>query len=135
MRRLLHIALLLTIMLGIRACGGMAVTEDRLGVATRWVAEKVGLGKTKDAFDTAVRPPMTAATRSLSDAIYSTTARALDGVELAAGSFSGWIVQNIRAGLGLVDAGLQPVVAPDPAPDPEPRDPESDEEKRRARSQ
>ena len=136
MRRLVHLALLLTIMLGIRACGGMAVTEDRLGAATRWMAEKVGLAGTKDAFDAAVRPPMAAATRSLSDAIYATTARTLDSVELAAGSFSGWVVQNIRAGLSRVDGSLQPVVAPEPPPDPERLDPESEEEKaRRARAQ
>jgi hypothetical protein len=123
-------------MLGIRACGGMAVTEDRLGAATRWTAEKVGLGSTKDAFDATVRPPMTAATRSLSDAIYATTSRTLDNVEVAAGSFSGWIVQNIRAGLGFVDGTLQPVVTPEPesATERERRDREADEE-RRARSQ
>jgi hypothetical protein len=123
-------------MLGIRACGGMAVTEDRLGAATRWTAEKVGLGGKKDAFDATVRPPMAAATRSISDAIYATTARTMDSMETAAGSFTGWITQNIRAGLGLVDGSLQPVLAPDPAPAPKRPDAESDEEKeRRARSQ
>jgi len=125
--------LLLAIMLGIRACGGMAVTEDRLGATTRWAAEKVGMGRTKDAFDAAVRPPMAAATRSMSDSIYATTARTLDSVETAAGSFSGWIVQNVRAGLGLVDGSLQPVAAPDPTNDPERR--AREEEERRARSQ
>jgi hypothetical protein len=134
LRRLLHLALLLTIMLGIRACGGMAATEDRLGAATRWMAESAGLAKTKDAFDATVRPPMAAATRSMSDAIYATTAKAMDSVEAAAGGFSGWIVQNIRAGLGLVDASLQPVVNPDPVTPPKPREPETEEE-RRARSQ
>ena len=134
MRRLLHGVLLLVIMLGIRACGGMAVTEDRLGAATRWMAEKVGLGNTKDAFDATVRPPMAAATRSLSDSIYATTARTMDSVEAAAGSFTGWIAQNIRAGLARIDGSLQPVVAPDPPKDPERRARE-EEEQRRARSQ
>jgi hypothetical protein len=134
LRRLLHLALLLTIMLGIRACGGMAVTEDRLGAATRWTAEKVGLANTKDAFDATVRPPMAAATRSLSDGIYAATARTMDNVELAAGSFSGWIVQNVRAGLGLIDGSLQPVVAPDPATARERRDAESYEERERRAS-
>jgi hypothetical protein len=117
-------------MLGIRACGGMALTEDRLGAATRWMAEKVGLANTKDAFDATVRPPMAAATRSMSDSIYATTARTMDGVEVAAGSFSGWIMQNIRAGLGLVDRTLQPVVAPAPSTPAERKDPETEEERR-----
>ena len=134
MRRLLHVVLLLVIMLGIRACGGMAVTEDRLGAATRWAADKVGLGRTKDAFDATVRPPMAAATRSMSDSIYATTSRTMDSVEAAAGSFTGWIGQNIRAGLGRIDGSLQPVVVPEPPNDPERRAREEEEE-RRARSQ
>lgn len=134
MRRLLHIVLLLAIMLGIRACGGMAITEDRLSAATRWAAEKVGMANKKDAFDAAVRPPLAAATRSMSDSLYSTTARTMDSMEAAAGSFSGWIVQSVRAGLGLVDGSLQPVVAPDSPADRERRERESEEE-RRARAQ
>jgi hypothetical protein len=130
---LIHLALLLAIMLGIRACGGMAVTEDRLGAATRWMAEAVGLAQTKDAFDTTVRPPMAAATKSMSNTIYTTTARTMDGVEVAAGSFTGWIMQNIRSALGLVDAGLQPVVAPAP-PTPAGRRDEKSEEEQRARA-
>ena len=110
----------------------MAVTEDRLSAATRWAAEKVGLANTKDAFDATVRPPMAAATRSMSDSIYATTARTMDSVEAAAGSFGGWIVQNIRAGLGLVDGSLQPVVTPDATNDAERR--AREEEERRARS-
>jgi hypothetical protein len=39
--------LLLAIILGIRACGGMVVMEDRLGAATRGVAERVGLANKK----------------------------------------------------------------------------------------
>ena len=134
MRRLIHLALLLAIMLGIRACGGMAVTEDRLGATTRWMAEKVGLANTKDAFDATVRPPMAAATRSMSDAIYTTTARTMDGVDVAAGSFTGWIMQNIRAGLGLIDGSLQPVVVPKQETPAERREREA-KEQRRARSQ
>ena len=112
----------------------MAVTEDRLGATTRWMAEKVGLASTKDAFDAAVRPPMAAATRSLSDSIYATTARTMDSVEAAAGGFTGWIVQNVRAGLGLIDGSLQPVVAPEPETLPDPLNPNETEEQRRARS-
>jgi hypothetical protein len=122
--------LLLAIMLGIRACGGMALTEDRLGAATRWMAERVGLGTTKEAFDAAVRPPMQAATRSMSDSIYATTARTMDSVEGAAGSFSGWMMQKIRGGFGLVDRTLQPVVAPDPPTPADRKDAESEEERR-----
>ena len=107
--------------------------EDRLGAATRGVAEKVGLANKKDAFDATVRPPMAASTRSLSDAIYTTTARTMDGIEGAAGSFSGWIVQNIRAGLGLVDGSLRPATTPEPETLQERRDRE--EKERRVRSQ
>jgi len=109
--------------------------EDRLGAATRGVAEKVGLANKKDAFDATVRPPMAAATRSLSDAIYTTTARTMDGIEGAAGSFSGWIVQNIRAGLGLVDGSLQPQPATIPKPETSEERRDREEKERRVRSQ
>src|SRR4029079_4194749 len=83
-RRLLHVALLLMIILGIRGCGGMAVTEDRLGAATRAMADKVGLANKKDAFDAAVRPPMAAATQSLGNSIFVATARTVGENEMAA---------------------------------------------------
>ena len=135
MRRLMHVALLLTIVLGIRACGGMAVTEDRLGAATRWTAEKVGLGNKKEAFDATVRPPMAAATRSISDAIYAAASRTMDNVDTAVDGFSGWVVQNVRAGLGMVDGSLQPVAAPDAARAAKRRDlEEADQQRRAARS-
>lgn len=134
MRRLIHLALLLAIILGIRACGGMAVTEDRLGATTRSMAEKVGLANMKDAFDATVRSPVAAATRSMSDAIYTTTARTMDGVDVAAGSFTEWIMQNIRAGLGLIDGSLHPVDAPKQET-PAQRRERAAEEQRRARSQ
>jgi hypothetical protein len=120
------------IVLGIRACGGMAVMEDRLGAVTRGMAEQVGLANKKDAFDAAVRPPMAAATRSLGEAITATTAQAVDRVQLATGSFLGWMVQKVGGGLGLVDGSLQ-----QPVPPPEPRTPEErrnrEEQERRAR--
>jgi hypothetical protein len=122
--------LLRAIMLGIRACGGMAVTEDRLNAGTRWVAEKVGMSSTKEAFDAAVRPPMASATQSISESIYATTSRTMDSVEVAAGGVSGWLVQNIRAGLGFVDGTLQPTVAPEPETPEQRREREAEEQRR-----
>jgi len=138
LRRLVHLALLLAVMLGVRACGGMAVTEDRLNAGTRWMAEKVGLGETKAAFDATVRPPMASATQSMSDSIYATTSRTMDSVEAAAGTFSGWVVQNIRSTFGFVDGTFEPVVASEPAKPSQPGDREDQEKElraRRARSQ
>jgi hypothetical protein len=52
---------------------------------------------------------MAAATRSLGDAIYGTASRTMDDVEMAAGNFGGWVMQQARAALGMVDSTL-PVV-------------------------
>jgi len=111
LRRLLHVALLLTIMIGIRACGGMARTEDRLGATTRWMAEKAGLGSANDSFDARVRPPMAAATRSIGDAIYATASQAMDNVEMAGANFGAWVTQQARAAVGMVDSTLPEVDA------------------------
>ena len=121
MRRLLHVVLLLMIMLGIRACGGVARTEDRLGAATRWTAEKAGLANAKDNFDAKVRPPMAAATRSLSDGIYATASRTMDNVAMTADNFSGWVTMHVRAAFGMVESSL-PVPAADQRSERERRD-------------
>jgi hypothetical protein len=87
---------------------------------------------------------MAAATQSLGNSISVMTARTVDSIELAAGSFSGWMVQKVRAGLGLVDGSLQPQpdgsLQPQPATIPEPatsqeRRDREEEERRRVRSQ
>jgi hypothetical protein len=69
----------------------------------------------------------------MSESIYTTTSRAMDSVELATGTFSGWLLQSIRSGLGLVDETFQPVAAA-PAKPSDPRDREEEEKERRARS-
>jgi hypothetical protein len=100
------------IMIGIRACGGMAQTEDRLNAATRWTAEKTGLMGAKDTLDAKVRPPMAAATRSMSDAIFAGVSRAMDRVESTADGFVGWVVGEVRGALGIIDSSVSPVLTP-----------------------
>jgi hypothetical protein len=53
----------------------------------------------------------------------------MDGVETAAGGATGWVMQQVRAALGLVDNSLAPVLTPDQTNARQRR--ESDEEKER----
>jgi hypothetical protein len=126
--------LLVMIIMTVRACGGAAVTEDRLGAATRWTAEKVGLANKKDAFDAKVRPPLAAATRSISDGVYAGISHAMDNVDMAADGFGNWTMQHLRAALGLVDNSLAPVLAPKPPNESKPLDPNEERQRRESRS-
>jgi len=74
---------------------------------------------------------MAAATRSLGDAIYGTASRTMDDVEMAAGNFGGWVMQQARAALGMVDSTL-PVVNADQRPERERPDSEDGTQQRGA---
>src|SRR5262245_34196381 len=78
-----------------RACGGVTQAEDRLNAATRWTAARAGLTGAKDALDNKVRPSMTAATRSLTEAIVGGVSRTMDKAELAADGFGAWVRQQV----------------------------------------
>jgi hypothetical protein len=133
LRRLVHFALLLLIIIVVRACGGLAVVEDRLNAATRWTAEKTGLSGAKDTLDRKVRPSMAGATRSLTDAIYGGTSRTMDSAELAADGFAGWAGQQLKAAVTAIENSVRSVVSPNSnANESQPRDvPESEKERRK----
>ena len=122
MRRLVHLALLLVIVMVIRACGGVTQAEDRLNAATRWTAEKTGLTGAKDALDTKVRPPMAAATKSLTEAIYGGVSRTMDSAESAADGFAGWVLQEVGGAFTAVETSLRSVLNPNAVDEPKPQD-------------
>ena len=130
MRRIVHVALLVILIAGVRACGGAAVAEDRLGVTSRWVADRTGLSAAKDGWDSTVRPRVAAATRSSSDAVYGAISLALDSLEATAEGITTSItaaVSNAAQSLGTAVRSIftskktpPPPVAPRPdAPPPD----------------
>jgi hypothetical protein len=125
-RRLVHVALLVLLIAGVRACGGPAVAEDRLGVASRWVADQTGLSTAKDGWDSTVRPQVAAATRSSSDAVYGAMSSAMDRLETTADGIATSIAaavsnaaQSLRTGIRSIFTSKEtppPPVAPPVAP-------------------
>jgi hypothetical protein len=106
----------------IRACGGVTQAEDRLNAATRWTAEKTGLAGAKDTLDTKVRPPMAAATKSLTEAIYGGASATMDSAESAADGFAGWVVHLVGGAFTSVEASLRSVLNPNGVEEPKPQD-------------
>jgi hypothetical protein len=136
MRRLVHLALLLTIIVGVRVCGGMARVEDRLNAASRWTAEKTGLSGAKDTLDRKVRPSMADSTHSLTEAIYSGTSRTMDSAELALDGFGPWAGKQLKAAFTAIENSVRSVVGSNNNQDePQPPNvPESEKDRRKAPS-
>ena len=63
MRRLAHLALLLLLVAGVRACGGLTVVGDRLSSTSREVGERTGVKALHDKVKRDVAPQITGAVR------------------------------------------------------------------------
>jgi hypothetical protein len=118
MRRLIHLVLLVVIIVAVRACGGAVEAEDRLGVASRWLAEKTGMTQAMDAWNANVRPRVAAVTESTSGAIYRTVSVALDNAESAADGIAAWIADEVTRVVRAAKTTLRSVFTPKRPPEP-----------------
>jgi hypothetical protein len=127
MRRFAHFALLIVLIVGIRACGGATQAEDRLSFATRWAAERTGLSGAKDTIDSSVKPRMAAATQSMTYSIYAATSRLMDSAEQAMAGIATWAKQQVGNAEASIARGIRSFLSPDgggkpPGPDASPTD-------------
>ena len=123
-RRLVHLVLLALIVIGVRACGGLPAAEDRLGVASRWMAEKAGVTRARDAWNTSVGPM----SEAVWNAIDQRVSLALDTAGTTADGMAAWIADRLSktasaiwsAGRSLLTPNRTPQPAPSPAEAPPP---------------
>ena len=120
LRRYAHFALLIVLIVGIRACGGATQAEDRLSFATRWAADKAGLSGAKDTIDASVKPRMAAATQSWTYSIYAATSSLMDSAESAANSMAAWTGQQVSNAETAVDKEVRSLMGADAASEPQP---------------
>jgi len=111
-RRVIHLALLVVVIVGVRACGGATQAEDRLTVTTRWMAEKTGLGGVMTAWDTTLRPPIAAVTTRISNGIYDGVSKTLDATEAAADSLATWAADTANNAMAAVQNRMRAVLTP-----------------------
>jgi hypothetical protein len=134
-RRFVHFGLLVLVVVIVRACGGANEAEDRMSFGTRWLAEKTGLTGVKETLDTKVRPPIAAATRSMTYAIYGTASRALDATEMTAESVVTWFGQQVDSAAEAVQVRVRSVLTPNAAKEPQrPEQPPSENDATRSSS-
>jgi hypothetical protein len=122
-RRFAHFALLVFLIVGIRACGGATQAEDRLSFATRWTAERAGLRGATDTLDEKVKPRIANATRSMTYTIYAATSRMLDGAEMAITGIATWTGQQVSNAETAIETQIRSFLRPDA--DREPRTPDA----------
>ena len=119
LRRLVHLALLIGIVVGVRACGGATTAEDQLGAGTQWFAERTGLAAAKDKWDKSIRPPIAAMTDAASQSLYRGVARTLDSAEAAADDGAMWVGQLIAKAADSVTGVLRSIFVPGAGPAPQ----------------
>jgi hypothetical protein len=120
LRRFAHFALLVMLIVVIRACGGATQAEDRLSFATRWAAEKAGLRGATDTLDTSVKPRMAAATQSMTYTIYAATASIMDRTEMAISGMATWVGQQVSNAETAIERRLRSILGADAETQPQP---------------
>jgi hypothetical protein len=115
-RRLVHVVILLSVIVGIRACGGVASVEDQFGAGTQWVSEHIGLATAKEWWDKSIRPPVGGMTRAGSDSLYSGVSRILDRAEEIRNQGTTWLAITANraadAIAGMFRGGSSPASEP-----------------------
>jgi hypothetical protein len=130
LRRAIHLVILTAVIVGIRAYGGAASAEDRLGAATQWFVEKTGLAAAKERWDKSIRPPIAAFTGAASESLYQSLARSMENASTTTDQGASWIgditSRAIDALAAPVRAAFFPRVEPgktEPAASPQPARP------------
>jgi hypothetical protein len=136
LRRLIHVAILIGLIVGVRTWGGAASAEDQLGAGTQWIAERTGLAAAKAHWDKSIRPPIAAVTNSTSDAFYRGIARTLDNAAILADQALMFIADTFNKAVDAVASSLRAMFLPGgetsrpkedarprPAPQPSPANP------------
>jgi hypothetical protein len=118
MRRLIHLGLLVVIVIAVRACGGATVAEDRLSVASRWMAEKTGLTEARDTWNARVRPRVAAVTDSISGGIYRAVTLAIQRTQNAVDAIGAWMAEQAKIGTDAAARAVRSVLTGNGNPEP-----------------
>ena len=119
LRRFAHVALLVMLIVVIRACGGATQAEDRLSFATRWAAERAGLRGATDTIDTSVKPRMANATRSMTYTLYAATSSMMDRVELMVDGMATWVGQQVSNAESGIERRIRSILGADVGNEPQ----------------
>lgn len=129
MRRFGHFALVVMLIVVIRACGGATQAEDRLSFATRWAAERAGLRSATDTLDTAVKPRMASATQSMTYRIYTATSNLMDSTEMAVSGTMTWVWLQVSSAENAVEGRLRSILGAEPRKEPQAPDASATDDK------
>ena len=129
LRRAIHVVILIGVIVGIRAYGGAASAEDKLGATTQWFAEKTGLAAVKERWDKSIRPPIAAVTSSASESLYRSLARSMESASAATDQSASWITDTASKAVDVMASAVRSVFFPGAAPgktqlNPSPREPQ-----------
>ena len=114
-RRFVHLVLLLLIVMGVRRYGGATEAEDRLRTAGRWAGEEAGLVEARKEWNTTARPRVAASKTTLSNAIHTRVAAAMESAATS-GGIAGWITDELRTSLQEAESLIRSILAPNPGP-------------------
>ena len=107
-RRLVHVLILLSVIAGVRACGGLTVAEDRMTANSRWIAERTGVIALRDKWRDGAAPRITGAKQNAWRRVQQATATALERL----GSRTTTISETIDSGAAKAAETIKDTVGP-----------------------
>jgi hypothetical protein len=84
MRRVAHLLILVSVIAVVRACGGLAIAEDRIAANTRWIADKTGVTALRERWRDSMAPRITSTRRNAWLRVQQATSSALERLESGA---------------------------------------------------
>ena len=101
MRRVVHLLLLISVIAGVRACGGLAIAEDRLSAQAQWIGDKTGVTALRRKWREDVAPRISRAGQNTWLRMQQAMATALE--RLASGAVS--VGGTVGSGVGSATRG------------------------------
>src|SRR5262245_61755078 len=117
MRRSFHLVLLIVIILVVRAYGGLSEAGYALGMAGRWSADRTGLTRAKQTWDSVLRQRIAMTTQSTSDALYNAASLVLSAGETGVGGIGEWISRKANSATVALGDAVRSVLEDSPGSD------------------
>jgi hypothetical protein len=84
MRRFAHLIIVISLILVVRSCGGMAIAEDRMSATSQWVAQKTGMTAVRDKWRKDIAPAIAGTSRKASQGLQDAVRGGMQSIDSGA---------------------------------------------------
>jgi len=97
MRRVVHLLLLISVIAGVRACGGLVTAEDRVSAHAQWIGDKTGVSTLRRKWREDVAPRISGAGQRAWLRVEQATSTALERLASGAVNVGGTVGSGVRS--------------------------------------